>query len=254
VVNSVACVPARREDTFMVGDLLLARARRVWVELAGVPVSFPAAGSAEVVVSAGSLLCPPGWVGIVALGDAAIATAPTGEVVGVVREALDGLPVTAVTDPDRLRAVAPVVEVLGPAGLAYLDERDFRPAEPAVEKIPGDHADLAALLASAAADEVEECGLSGITSVAFVVRQGMQVVAAAGYRRWPGQVAHLCVLTAPEWRGRGLARVVASAATAESLSEQLLPQWRARPEASRRVAGALGFRPLGDQLSVRVGA
>jgi hypothetical protein len=237
----------------MADDPLLARARRAWCGLAGVPVAFPATGGAEVVVSAGSLLCPPGWVGIVALGDAAIVTVPAGEVAGVVREALDGLPVAAVTDPDRLRAALPVVDVLGPASLAFLDERDHRPPAPAaVAEIPATHADLAALLASVAADEAEECGLAEIGSPAFVVRSGTRVVAAAGYRRWPGRVAQLGVLTAPQWRGRGLARVVASAAVADSLANRLLPQWRARPEPSRRVARALGFRRLGDQVSIRL--
>jgi hypothetical protein len=238
----------------MASDPLLARAREVWVDLAGVPVAFPAVGGAEVVVSTGSLLCPPGWVGIVALGDAAIVTVPAADVVGVVREALDGLPVVTVTDPDRLRAAVPVVEVLGPASLAYLDERDHRSAESAaVDEIPANHADLAALLACVTADEAEECGLAEISSSAFVVRSGMQVVAAAGYCRWRGEVGHLCVLTAPEWRGRGLARAVASAAVVDSLANRLLPQWRARRESSLRVARALGFRELGAQLSFRIG-
>jgi hypothetical protein len=238
----------------MVRDPLLDRARAVWVELAGVPVAFPTTG-VEVVFSAGSLLCPPGWVGIVSLGDAAIVTVPEGGLVGVVREALDGLPVAAVMDPDRMRAAAPVIEVLGPANLAYLDERDHRPVElAAVEAIPGGHADLAALLASVPADDVAECGLAEISSSAFVVRDGTQVVAAAGYRHWRGGVAHLGVLTAPQRRGRGLARTVASAAVVDSLANGLLPQWRARVEPSRRVARALGFRQLGGQLSIRIGA
>jgi len=62
------------------------------------------------------------------------------------------------------------------------------------------------------------------------------------------------VLTAPERRGLGLARVVASAAVADSLANRLLPQWRARPEPSRLVARALGFRELGGQLSIQIGA
>ncbi|NEB68512.1 GNAT family N-acetyltransferase, partial [Streptomyces fulvissimus] len=51
---------------------------------------------------------------------------------------------------------------------------------------------------------------------------------------------------------RGLARQVASEATAHALAAGLLPQWRARPAASRRVAAALGYRELGAQLSVRL--
>ncbi|WP_433289367.1 GNAT family N-acetyltransferase [Micromonospora sp. CA-244673] len=88
----------------------------------------------------------------------------------------------------------------------------------------------------------------------FVVRDGAGVAAAAGYRQWPRSVAHLCVLTSSRFRGRGLARAVASAAVAEALQNQLLPQWRARPEASRRLARRLGFHELGSQVSIRISA
>lgn len=250
--NSVVDTTASRKDASVAVDPLLVRARRVWAELAGVPMDFPGEGAA-VAVSATSLLCPPGWVGIVALGSVAISTVPVDDLAGVVQEALDILPVAALNDPDRLRAVLPVVEVLGPATLAYCDERDFQPdKQGTTEEIPVDDTDLAAFLASVPIDEAEECGLAGITSPAFIVREGTRVVTAAGYRRWPGQVAHVCVLTAPRQRRRGLARLVASAAVADGLANGLLPQWRARPEPSRRLAQALGFRELGAQLSVRV--
>ncbi|SEK06142.1 GNAT acetyltransferase [Micromonospora phaseoli] len=238
----------------MACDVLLARARQVWLEMAGVPMAFPADSDVDVAVSTGSWLCPPGWIGIVALGDAAIVTVPAGGWAGVVREVLQGLPVEVLTDSDRLGAVLPVAEVLGPASLAYLDEGDYRPAGlDTVDVVPGEPADLARLLAAVPADDADECGLADITSRAFVVRRGDHVVAAAGYRRWPGRVAHMCVLTAPNHRGRGLARAVASVAAADGMANHLLPQWRARPEPSRRVAQALGFRQLGAQLSIRIG-
>jgi RimJ/RimL family protein N-acetyltransferase len=60
------------------------------------------------------------------------------------------------------------------------------------------------------------------------------------------------VLTAAAARGRGLARAAASAAVARAIEEGRLPQWRARPLASRRVARALGFRELGFQVSIRL--
>ncbi|MEU3206992.1 GNAT family N-acetyltransferase, partial [Streptomyces cyaneofuscatus] len=47
---------------------------------------------------------------------------------------------------------------------------------------------------------------------------GPAVLAAAGYAHWPRDTAHLCVLTAPDARGRGLARQVASEATAHALA------------------------------------
>jgi hypothetical protein len=55
-------------------SLLLLRCRAVWEGLAGVPVAFMPA--LQVAVSPDSRLSQRGWVGIVVLGDAAIATAP----------------------------------------------------------------------------------------------------------------------------------------------------------------------------------
>ncbi|MEO3745067.1 GNAT family N-acetyltransferase [Plantactinospora sp. B5E13] len=178
---------------------------------------------------------------------------PTGDLAVSVREAFAQLPVPALTDPARLGAVLPLAGVLGPATLAYCDEHGFRPdTREVTAELPAVHGDLAAFLASVPVDEAEESGLAGITSPAFVVRAGARLVAAAGYQRWPGNVAHVCVLTAPSERGRGHARVVASAAVTHSLAGGMLPQWRARPEPSRRVARTLGFRELGVQLSIRV--
>ncbi|MEV6974175.1 GNAT family N-acetyltransferase [Kitasatospora sp. NPDC093806] len=164
-----------------------------------------------------------------------------------------GLPGAAVTDPGTVRAALPVGRVLGPAVLAYVGDDGFRPAAPgasAVGRLPGGHPELRGLEGLAGEEEAGEASLSEITSPAFVVRDERgALVAAAGYRSWPGRTAHLGVLTAPAHRGRGLARVTGSAATAHALAAGLLPQWRARPAASRRVAGALGFRELGAQLS-----
>ncbi|MFD7912851.1 GNAT family N-acetyltransferase [Streptomyces sp. NPDC059752] len=112
---------------------------------------------------------------------------------------------------------------------------------------------LAALLALAGEEEAGESGLEDVSSPAFCLRRGDEVVAAAGYRSWPQSVAHLSVLVSPHGRGRRLARAVASAAVAHALGAGLLPQWRARPGPSQRVAVALGFHELGAQLSVRLG-
>ena len=92
-----------------------------------------------------------------------------------------------------------------------------------------------------------------MTSPVFVLRQGSQTVAACGYWTWPQRTAQIGVLTAPGWRGRGLARAVGSAAVAHALGAGLLPQWRARVEQSQRVARALGFRELGAQFSCELG-
>lgn len=230
--------------------MIVSRARDLWSRLAAVPVAFASDGGVTVVVSPGSALCPPGWAGIVVLGDAGIATAPDDHTADVLRRALDRLPASAATDSTRVRTELPVTDVLGPATLAYLDAPEFRaPSHVGVQRVDDG---LDELLARVPADEAGESGLADITSDAFVVRDGNRVVAAAGYHRWVDTAAHVCVLTAPDHRGRGLATAVAAAAVQHAMTDGLLPQWRARPEPSRRVARALGFRELGAQLSIRL--
>ena len=178
-----------------------------------------------------------------------IATVPADEL----RPAVADLPVAQATDVGAVRARLAAADTLGPATLAYLDQWEFAGAA-AVEQLPAGHRDVRHLLASVSAADAGECGLDEITSPAYVVREGSVVVAAAGYQLWPGSVAHLSVLTGDRHRGRGLARLVASAAVADALTSGLLPQWRARPLPSRRVALRLGFRELGAQLSFRPAA
>lgn len=236
-------------------DPLLARARGLWEGLASVPVSFAPAGGVSVVVSPRSRLCPPGCVGVVVLGGSAIVTAPSDGVAAMVREAFARLSVEAVVDAEAVGAVLPVAGVLGPAALGYVAEGDFRPVSSGlvvVGLMPAGHPDLRALETVAGEQDAGEAGLDEIDSPVFVVRADGEVVAACGYRVWPAQTAHVSVLTAPNWRGRGLARVTGSAAVAHALTAGLMPQWRARPTQSRRVALALGFRELGAQLSIKL--
>ncbi|MFF1839156.1 GNAT family N-acetyltransferase [Streptomyces sp. NPDC058231] len=236
-------------------DPLLVRARGLWEDMASVPVSFAPIGGVSVVVSPESGMCPAGWVGVVALGGSAIVTAPSEDAAVIVRDAFATLPVETVADADAVRGVLPVARVLGPAALAYVFPDGLRPVSSGaltVEQLPGRHPDLRRLEKLAGDDDAGEAGLDEITSPAFVVREAGEVVAAAGYRAWPRRTAHISVLTAPGWRGRGLARVTGSATTTHALAAGLLPQWRARVPESRRVAMALGFRELGAQLSIEL--
>ncbi|WP_329456346.1 GNAT family N-acetyltransferase [Streptomyces sp. NBC_01497] len=225
------------------------------------PAAFGPAGSVRVVVAPSSLLCPPGWLGLVVIGGAGLVTAPDGERARAVRTAVaGGLTAGGLADAETVRRALPLRTgaVLGPAALAYVSEAAFRrPAGGTVAATACEEAEgLRELWSACTEEEIDESGLREITSPAFVVREGGgagdRIVAAAGYRRWPGAAAHLCVLTAPAARGRGLARVSGAAAVAHALAAGLLPQWRARPVASRRVAAALGFRELGTQVSIEV--
>ena len=229
---------------------LTAWARELWEYLGGTATGF--APAVSIAVSPQSALCPPGWTGIVVIDDAALVTVPDQQTARLVSQALSGLPAASLADAGVLTSWLPIAEILGPAALAYLDPAEFRPGpgDAAITPAGPDDLGLRQFLLFADPDDLEESGLGGITSPAFAVRELGQVVAAAGYRDWPCDTAHLCVLTAAAARGRGLAR----AAAARAIAEGKLPQWRARIEASRRVARALGFRELGSQVSIRLSA
>ena len=232
--------------------VLTARTRALWESLAGTPVEF--ASVPVVAVSPGSLLCPPGWTGIVVIDGEAIATAPDPCTARAVQQALHGLPAASATDAGLLSGRLRIAQILGPAALAYLGPGDFRPqhGHAVIQSLDPQDPGLGQFLSAADPADLGESGMEEITSPAFAVREHGQITAVAGYRDWPGRTAHLCVLTAACARGRGLARAAASAAVTHAIREGRLPQWRARPEPSRRVARALGFRELGSQLSIRL--
>jgi hypothetical protein len=215
---------------------LTARARALWETMAGTPVEF--AAPVAVAVSARSRLSPPGWTGIVVIHDAAIAVAPDPGTAREVQRALDGLPAASLTDAGLLSSRLRISQVLGPAALAYLDGADFcsQDGSACTEVLNVNDPDLEEFLAAGDPAEVEESGTAGITSPAFAVRGRGQLAAVAGYRDWPGRTAHFCVFTSASARGRGLARIAASAAVRHALRVGMLPQWRARLESSKRVA------------------
>jgi RimJ/RimL family protein N-acetyltransferase len=215
------------------GDLL-ERARGLWEGLAG--GRFPDPGAVRVVEDPGSRICPPGWAGIVRLAGAVLATAPTAAQAELLRRTID---------PGAL----PVLDQLGPAQLAYTT--DLPQAADPVEW--AGEADLSELIDAVAPDEANESGVAGLHRAA-VVRKDGRIIAAAGWTPWPARTAHLCVLTAAAARGRGLATQAAAAATADALAAGMLPQWRARIGASQRIAAKLGYRVLGEQLSLQLHA
>jgi len=170
------------------------------------------------------------------------------------QQVLGAVPAASVADAAVLTREFVIADMLGPASLAYLDPADFRPApgQAAGAGLDTSSPALRRFLAEADTGDLAESGIAEITSPAFVIRDEDRIIAAAGYRDWPGQVAHLSVLTAVHGRARGLGRAAASAAVMHAVAENKMPEWRARPEASRRIARRLGFRELGAQVSIRL--
>ena len=139
--------------------------------------------------------------------------------------------------------------------LHYVEQAQFRPARYrfAVESLPSGHPDLDAFLARQLDRDVARSGLPRAT-VVFAVRLEDSVVAAAGYRLLPARVAAVGALTAPKWRGFGLARTLVSAATSDALAKRLLPQATAVAGDARRILASLGFRELGARIDLRLAA
>jgi GNAT superfamily N-acetyltransferase len=220
--------------------------RAAWAAMAGVE----RLQRLQVVARDGTPLSARGWIGILVLDGTVTVVTPSDELADLVRAALGGVDVEGIADPEVVVPLLPVdAAVRGPAALFYgtvsAPTRRTR-----VRRV--DRAALAPLLDRASADDVDECGLGEIDSDAFVVfGDDERPLAAAGYRRWPGGLAHASVLTDAAHRGRGLGAAVGGAALRFAQEEEsLLPQWRAMPSASKAVARRIGLVERGAQLSL----
>ena len=222
----------------------LDRVRAMWTTLAGAD-SFPEAG-ARVVINGESQICPRSWSGVVAIGDGILATVPDEAHRDALTDRLDGL------EPARDWSTAfdEASERRGPARLAYADQ--LTGTADRVVVYDADIESIAAFLALVSEDDRDEAGIGECTSPLACVRVGGWIVAAAGYRVWLDDVAHMSVLVAPDHRGSGLATTTARAATEHAFAQGLVAQWRARLAASQAVARKLGYVEIGQQISIRL--
>jgi GNAT superfamily N-acetyltransferase len=207
-----------------------AQVRSAWASLAG----LDELRDLQVVVDAGSALCPRGWVGLLSLDGTVTAVVPDAAQVPMAQAALAGQTPAQVTTAE---VVVPrfggVAELLGPAALFYPTaplSGSPRERQHVVRAGPDGLGDL---LHAAGAEDANESGLGDISALAFVIRDQVAIVAACGWQAWPARIAHLCALTRPAYRRQGLAQAVAAQAIDEAVAEGLLPQWRARPAASQ---------------------
>lgn len=101
-----------------------------WRELAGAQPD----GQLRVVVNPESWLAPPGWVGIVAIGDVITASVPRADLEEPVQTALAGFAGHEATSVDALLArMPPATATLGPAQLFY-PPGNFEPPDTEGEK------------------------------------------------------------------------------------------------------------------------
>ncbi|MGW0198252.1 hypothetical protein [Nonomuraea sp. NPDC003201] len=86
--------------------------------------------------------------------------------------------------PDRARDLWAALAGTPVTFPASGDAGDFVAAPPVAERLPADHPAIRALLESVPEEEADESGLEEIASAAYAVREGGDVLAAAGFRPW----------------------------------------------------------------------
>jgi len=148
----------------------------------------------------------------------------------------------------------PSLEVRGPAYLAYWPTSSSRPPlRGRAELLDSDGLASLASLSDVAPVEWEEAGIGPGSRVLGLRAEG-QLVAVAGYERWPGDIAQLRVFCHPGYRRRGLAAESLTAAISHALADNLLPQYRARDgnAASLALAKRVGFVEYGWMATVLV--
>jgi GNAT superfamily N-acetyltransferase len=176
----------------------------------------------------------------------------------VFRRNAEGWSRSAILQEDRLRALVnyPIEQVIGPAFVGYNNRANFRPAPAAGAHVLGQQ-DITALedLRGACSDLEWEHGGSQLGDRPVVGQHsGDQLVAVAGYQLWGGEIAHIYVITHPQYRGKGYGKSVVSRITDEVLNQGLVPQYRTLEEnlSSIGITRSLGFERYATTVAVRL--
>ncbi len=142
------------------------------------------------------------------------------------------------------------------ARLAYADRSDVDPtSDPTVVTLRHDDSRVRSLARDLSDAEWEESGLgrgAELTGWHGIELAG-RLVAIAAYENWDDLLAHVCVATATDHRGRGHATNAARATVAHAFDAGLVAQWRSSVDnpASHAVGARLGFVDVGEQLVYR---
>jgi GNAT superfamily N-acetyltransferase len=143
--------------------------------------------------------------------------------------------------------------VVGPAYIGYTDSA---PAliHAARNLVASDSKAIGELRSACDPIEWEHGGCGPKSCAASGVFVGDQLVALAGYETWGGSIAHISVITHPDWRGRRYGRSAVADLVRRALSAGLIPQYRTLMSnvASIHVADALGFCQFATSVSIRL--
>jgi GNAT superfamily N-acetyltransferase len=151
----------------------------------------------------------------------------------------------------------PANSIVGPAYVGYLEDGKLFPYKAISARLLTDHDQgaLRRLSEKCPAIEWEHSGIELDRPPIFGSFTGGQIVSAASFEIWGGDIAHIGVISDPAYRGRGAGKAVVSAACAEAISEGLIPQYRTLKSnaPSLGIARALGFVEYATTLSIAIG-
>lgn len=173
---------------------------------------------------------------------------------------LESLPPEAFNDLDLLRerTGAAKSDVQQPSFIGYTDSKTFVPPGAPTDGVrllaEADRPALEALR-SASSDtdwEYGGCDFSERPVVGQFV--GDSLTAVGSYDEWAGEIAHLSVITHPNYRKQGYGKGVVAAITQEALRRAFIPQYRTRyiNAPSLALATSLGFVELARSVAFKL--
>jgi hypothetical protein len=145
---------------------------------------------------------------------------------------------------------------VGPAFQGALAPERFTPLESAHVRAlsANDDAALGALCAACGSEDVDQSGVADAPQFRAGYFLGGEPVAVCGYRAWSDVAGDPCVLTHPDWRGRGHGAAVAGWTVARALAARrlLLYQTLESHAAAVGIARRLGFERYARHVAVRL--
>jgi RimJ/RimL family protein N-acetyltransferase len=151
---------------------------------------------------------------------------------------------------------AAISRVIGPAWVRYADAGTFMPHQPSAGRLLTDADESAFRLLHAACPPMDWVHGGSVFGSHLSAGQfiGDTLVALAGYERWGEQIAHIAVVTHPDYRGRGYGTAAVSVLAETVLAQGLIPQYRTLRAnvPSMAIAAALGFVAYAESVAVRL--
>jgi GNAT superfamily N-acetyltransferase len=155
---------------------------------------------------------------------------------------------------DLGRALQPIASaVIGPAFIGYAD--GIASPSHGARALTIDDANAVFALRDACSEiEWEHGGCGVCENPASGVFIDQRLVALAQYEVWGDTIAHICVITHPEYRGCGFGTAAVAHLSARAFANGLLPQYRTLDanDASMRIATRLGFVRYATSMAIRL--